>query len=188
VEPRGSRPVRSNAPYRDHQRPALALLLYAGCRLADVVSSGPQHIKDGWLTYAQNENRNTSSVTLSLPVLPLLADIIAATPSGHLNFVVSHYGRPYTIEGFGKRWRKGDGCRIAPLHPHGLRKTGAVRVAENGATAHELMAISGWKDIKQTARYTAVWCRKIWLAAPWGRWRAGQKANICFPLRLPLRK
>jgi hypothetical protein len=34
---------------------------------------------------------------------------------------------------------------------HGLRKTAATRTADNGATAHELMAIFGWIDIKEAA-------------------------------------
>jgi integrase len=88
-------------------------------------------------------------------VLPVLADIIRATPSGHLNFLVSKYGKSYTIEGFGKRFRQWTTkAGIAHCTPHGLRKAGAVRCAENGATAHELMAIFGWKDIKQAEHYT----------------------------------
>lgn len=79
-------------------RLALALLLYTGCRRADVVTFGPQHIKDGWLTYTHDKNKNTNPVTLSLPVLPVLSGIIAATPSGHLTFLISKYGKP-------TRWR-----------------------------------------------------------------------------------
>jgi integrase len=37
---------------------------------------------------------------------------------------------------------------------HGLRKAAATRAAENGATAHELMAIFGWVDIKEAELYT----------------------------------
>ena len=142
-------------PVGTMQRLALALLLYTGCRRADGVSFGPQHIKDGWLTYTQNKNRNTLPVTLSLPVLPELHRVIAATPCRHLTFLVSQYGKTYSIEGFGKRWRKWAVAAGLPhCTPHGLRKAGAVRAAENGATAHELMAIFGWKDIKQAERYT----------------------------------
>lgn len=137
------------------QRLAFSLLLYTGCRRADVVTFGPQHIRDGWLTYTQNKNKNNKPVTLSLPVLPVLANAIAATPSGHLTFLVSQYGKPYTVEGFGKRWRQwATKAGLPHCTPHGLRKAGSVRAAENGATASQLMAIFGWRDIKQAEIYT----------------------------------
>jgi integrase len=37
---------------------------------------------------------------------------------------------------------------------HGLRKAGATIAAENGATAHQLMAIFGWNTVKQAELYT----------------------------------
>ena len=142
-------------PIGTRQRLALALLLFTGCRRADVVTFGPQHIKGNWLTYTQDKNENTNPVTLSLPVLPILAEIIAATPSGHLTFLVSQYGKPYTVEGFGKRWRKwAIAAGLRHCTPHGLRKAGATRAAENGATTSQLMAIFGWRDIKQAELYT----------------------------------
>ena len=148
-------------PVGTKQRLALALLLFTGCRRADVVAFGPQHIKNGWLKYTQDKNENINPVTLELPILPELAEIIAATSIGHLNYIVSEYGSPYTIEGFGKRFRKWAAAAGLPhCTPHGLRKAGAVRAAENGATANELMAIFGWRDIKQAERYTRAVAQK----------------------------
>ena len=43
---------------------------------------------------------------------------------------------------------------------HGLRKAGAARAAENGATTHELMAIFGWQTVKEAERYTQAAHRK----------------------------
>jgi hypothetical protein len=37
---------------------------------------------------------------------------------------------------------------------HGVRKIAATIAAESGATAHQLMAIFGWLNIKQAERYT----------------------------------
>lgn len=136
-------------------RLALTLLLYTGCRRADVVSLGPQLIKDGWLTYTQNKNRNTAPVTLSLPVLPELQAVIDGTPCSDLNFLLSRYRRPFTIGAFGDRFREwAKQAGIPHCTPHGLRKAGATRAAQNGANPHELMAIFGWKDIKMAERYT----------------------------------
>ena len=142
-------------PIGTRPRLALALLLYTGCRRGDVVAFGPQHIKDGWLTYTQQKNQSRKPVTLSVPVLPALAEVLENTDTEHLTFLVSEYGRPYTIEGFGKRWRKWAAeAGLAHCTPHGLRKVGASRAAENDATPHQMMAIFGWSDIKQAERYT----------------------------------
>jgi integrase len=40
-------------------------------------------------------------------------------------------------------------CRM-----HGLKKSGMRRLAEDGNTAHELMAISGHKTLSEVQRYT----------------------------------
>ena len=37
---------------------------------------------------------------------------------------------------------------------HGLRKAGATIAANNGATAHQLMAIFGWDTLKMAEAYT----------------------------------
>jgi hypothetical protein len=44
--------------------------------------------------------------------------------------------------------------RAAALRATRLRKAGATRAGENGATTSQLMAIFGWRDIKQAAPYT----------------------------------
>jgi integrase len=46
------------------------------------------------------------------------------------------------------------------LSAHGLRKAGAARLAESGATDHEIMAWGGWKTLREVQRYTAAANRK----------------------------
>jgi hypothetical protein len=41
-----------------------------------------------------------------------------------------------------------------PGRAHGLRKAGATIAANNGATAHQLMAIFGWDTLKMAEQYT----------------------------------
>jgi hypothetical protein len=43
---------------------------------------------------------------------------------------------------------------------HGLRKAGAVRAAEAGATTQELMALFGWVNIDEAELYTRAADRK----------------------------
>jgi integrase len=50
--------------------------------------------------------------------------------------------------------------RVLNKSAHGLRKAAATRAADNAATAHELMAIFGWIDIKEAKIYTRAADRK----------------------------
>lgn len=55
---------------------------------------------------------------------------------------------------FGQKLEACVAAGIMDKSAHGLRKAAATRAAENGATAHELMAIFGWVDIKEAELYT----------------------------------
>lgn len=136
-------------------RLALALFLFTGQRKSDVVLFGRQHVRDGVLTFTQRKNRHRHPVTLELPLLPVLQNIIDASPCGELTFLVTEFGKPFSANGFGNKMRQW--CNEAGLPhctAHGLRKAGAVIAAENGATPHQLMAIFGWRTLKEAERYT----------------------------------
>jgi integrase len=62
-----------------------------------------------------------------------------------------------------------DAAGILDKSAHGLRKAAATRAAENGATAHELMAIFGWVDIKEAEIYTRAADRKRLAARAMGK-------------------
>ena len=136
-------------------RLALFLLLYTGVRRSDVVLLGRQLMRDGWFKFQPRKTRRLSADFLEIPVLPILSAEIAKGPQGHLNFLVTEYGKPFTANGFGNRFKAW--CMEANLphcSAHGLRKAGATFAAENGATEHQLMAIYGWKSAKMAAVYT----------------------------------
>ena len=143
-------------PIGSKARLALALLLYTGTRRSDAVLLGRQHLRNGWLKFTQQKNRNRRPVTTELPMLPVLQEIIGESTTGDLTFLVTGRGhRPFTPAGFGNWFR--DRCDEAGLphcSAHGLRKAGATIAAENGATAHQLMSIFGWLTMKEAERYT----------------------------------
>jgi hypothetical protein len=89
-------------------------------------------------------------------VVPPLRASVAATPIGNLVFLASPQGRPHSAKAFGGWFKRR--CREAGLDPdlaaHGLRKLGATRCAEAGATEYELMALFGWSSSKLAALYT----------------------------------
>lgn len=142
-------------PVGSKARLALALIMYTGVRRSDVVRLGKQHARNGWLQFKQYKNRNRHPVTIEVPILPELSAIIEASPTGELTYLVTDFGRPFSIAGFGNKMRQW--CNEADLRhcsAHGLRKAGAAIAAENGATEHQLMSIFGWETIKEAERYT----------------------------------
>lgn len=156
----GHRPLKTRVRRVFHggttARLALALLLYTGQRRSDVPRLGRQHVtKKNWLRFTQFKNRNRNPTTLEIPIIPALQQELAAAPAGDLTFLVTAHGRPFSIAGFGNKMRQWcDEAGLPHCSAHGLRKAGAVRAAENGATAHQLQAIFGWKTLSEAQRYT----------------------------------
>lgn len=151
-------------PVGSKARLALALLLFTGVRRSDAVKLGRQMERDGVLHFSETKGANSRALsrkgsgmakTRALPILPNLREAIDAAPSGHLTYLVTEWGRPFTAAGFGNWFR--DRCDEAGLEhcsAHGLRKAGAVIAAENGATPHQLGAIFGWTTLRQAEAYT----------------------------------
>jgi integrase len=136
-------------------RLALFLLLYTGVRRSDLIVLGRQMVRDGWLRFQPKKTRHLSADFVEIPILPALADELAKGPQDHLNFLVTEFGKPFSPDGFGNRFRAW--CLKAGLphcSAHGLRKAGATFAAENGATESQLKAIYGWKSAKMAAIYT----------------------------------
>jgi integrase len=139
-------------PVGTRARLALALLLWTAQRRGDVVRMGKQHIKAEWLTVRQQK----TGAVVQIPVHTELRVAIDALPNNHLTFLVTENGKPFTAAGFGNWFR--DVCRQAGLPDHcaahGLRKAAARRLAEAGCTAHQIMAITGHKTLREVTRYT----------------------------------
>jgi integrase len=143
-------------PLGSKPRLALALMLNLGQRRSDIVRLGPQHVRDGTIYIRQQKTKMAKlDEVLEIPVVPDLAAALAATPTSHLTFLVTEYGKPHTAAGFGNAFR--DWCRAAgmPRHctSHGLRKACCRRLAEAGATAPQIMAISGHKSLSEAQKY-----------------------------------
>ncbi len=137
-------------PVGTRERLAFAILLFTGLRRGDAAILGRQHVRDGIITL---RTAKTGAV-VEIPVLPALAEIITVSSTGSLAFISTNSGAPMTKESFGN-WFK-DACREAgvPGTAHGLRKAGATRAANNGATEAELEAIFGWRGGRMASLYT----------------------------------
>ena len=142
-------------PLGTRQRVWIDVLLYTGGRRGDAVLIGRQHVRNGIATFWTEKSGERIEVTI--PILPILQASLDAGPCGDLAFICGERGKPLTKESFGNMFKAA--CRAANINEgkksaHGLRKVAATRAAENGATAHQLMAIFGWTDIKTAELYT----------------------------------
>jgi integrase len=137
-------------PVGTRERLSYDLLLYTGLRRGVAVRVGGLHEREGVITIRTEK----TGEPVSIPILPPLAASIAATRTGDLTYLVTEAGQPWVKESFGNWFRKI--CRRAgcPGSAHGLRKAGATRAAERGATERQLMAIFGWSTGKMAQHYT----------------------------------
>src|SRR5262249_60956395 len=114
------------------------------------VKLGRQHIRRGVLSLKTTKTK----VQIDLPVLSELQAELDHAPIG-MTFLMSPRGGPFSPDAFAFWFRQR--CREAGLEglsSHGLRKLAATRLAEHGATAHEIMAGMGWATLRGGERYT----------------------------------
>lgn len=132
-------------------RLALEIGLYSGQRLGDVT-----HL--AWSNYdgARIRIRQQKTGTpLSIPVHPDLKEILDALPRVGLMVLTTRTGLAFHPRVFSRDFRN---ARIGAGLPtgysfHGLRHTAASKLAELGAGAPEIQAITGHKSLKQVEHY-----------------------------------
>jgi integrase len=138
-------------PIGTRERVMLDVYLYTGLRRGDAAVVGKQHVRNGVISL-QTEK---TGQWVHIPLLDVLKRTLDAGPTGDLSFNATSRGTPRVKESLGNAFK--DACVQAGIldkAAHGLRKAAATRAADNGATAHELMAIFGWIDIKEAEIYT----------------------------------
>jgi integrase len=133
-------------------RLAMELLLWTGQRRGDAIRMGRQHIRAGRINVVQGK----SGKDLWIAVAPKLLEAIVAMPAdGHLCFLVTSYGKPFSNAGFGNWFR--DRCDEAGLPEctaHGLRKAIMRRMATLHLGNQTLKSVSGHSGDAEVAIYT----------------------------------
>jgi integrase len=150
-------------PIGTRERVMLDVCIYTGLRRGDAAVVGKQHIRNGVISL-QTEK---TGEWVHIPLLDVLKRTLDAGPTGDLSFNATKRGTPFTKESLGNTFK--DACKAAGImdkSAHGLRKAAATRAADNDATAHQLMAIFGWRDIKEAEIYTRAANRKKLAAQP----------------------
>ncbi|OYU19639.1 MAG: integrase [Rhodobacteraceae bacterium PARR1] len=131
-------------------RLALMIFLCTGASRQDAARMGRGNVVNGRIRYS----RGKTGVSADLPILAELQAELDRLPSDQFIFLAHTQGRPYTVESLGN-WFK-DQCMAAGVtegSAHGLRKSGATRLAEAGATEWEIASFLAHKDTKTAAIY-----------------------------------
>lgn len=161
-------------PLGTRERLALSILLYTGLRRGDAARIGRQHVRDGVISL-RTEKTGTQ---VHIPVLPELEKAIEASVTGDLAFIVGANGRPMTKESFGNWFKQACMAAGVPGSAHGLRKAGATRAANNGATVAQLEAIFGWEGGRMAALYTKEADRARLAREAIAKLTRGEKENV----------
>jgi integrase len=144
-------------PLGTRERVMFGVYCFTGLRRGDAAKLGRQHIRNGVITI----DTEKTETRVTIPVLPELAEIIAAGPTGELSIIASKKGQPIRKESLGTLFKKA--CKLAGIQgksAHGIRKAAATRAANNGATVATLEAIFGWEGGQMAALYTRAADRK----------------------------
>lgn len=143
---------RSHWPLGTKQRLAMELMLWTDQRKVDAIHLGRQHVREGKFVIRQSK----TGKLLKLPIAPPLAEAIAAMPATDATcFLMTEWGRPFSVKGFGGWFRNQcDAAGLPKCTAHGLRKATMRRMAELEMPNRTMKSVSGHSKDDEVARYT----------------------------------
>lgn len=181
---------RARWPIGTAKRAAFELLYWTAARAEDSTKLGKGMVdREGLLTYRQGKTAFLAHAPWTCP-LPAYAQAWEADRrlmhealkclEGHMTFLATAGGESRSEKGLVTMIR--DAARLAGVEKsaHGLRKARATALAEAGATAHQLMAWTGHRTLKEAQRYTEAADRR---RAVMGEERTTNIANAAAPAR-----
>ena len=131
-------------------RPNAYMLLGTGASRQDAVALTRANIRGGRIAF----RRGKTGEAVDLPILSELARELALLPSTQMVLLARNDGvKGYAVESFGilfRRWCNEVG--LPGCSAHGLRKAGARRLAEAGATEFEVMSFLGHATAREASR------------------------------------
>lgn len=156
---------RARWPIDTPQRLAFELIHWAGPRISDAVRLGPGMVSpDGWLEYRQQKTGGRVAIPLHRALPPFvdpadrdqLRAAIEARPHRHLTWITTAHGTSRSQKS-ASQWFAA-AARAAGLtggkSAHGLRVTRAIKLAEGGATTHQIGAWTGHESLKEIEHYS----------------------------------
>jgi integrase len=137
-----------------------------GLRISDVVRLAPRHLVAGVMSIKPQKTQNSSKVDVDIDVWPETLEIMAANRKRQFDnvvilhdadtpFVLTDFRKPMPAKSLSNIMRAAcDAAGLARCTSHGIRKSSAAQLAEDGGTINELMATFGWVTAKEAIRYT----------------------------------
>ena len=115
---------------------------------------GLANIRGARLVYRREKTRTKTDTVVDIPLHPALAAVLATLPRDRPTFLAIAGGVQRSSNGLGNQMRKWcDAAGLPECRAHGLRKAIARRLAEAGASPHEIMAVTGHSTLKEVERY-----------------------------------
>jgi hypothetical protein len=140
---------RKRWPLGTKPRLAMELVLWTGARRKDAHMMAPP--RSGRI----GDTASKTGKEMDVKVAPKLQEAIDAMPAvGITTLLVTEYGKPFSVAGFGN-WFK-DRCREAGLPQcslHGLRKALARRAADLEVSQQGLKALGQWENDSEVRIY-----------------------------------
>jgi integrase len=134
-------------------RLALELALNTAARRCNVARLRRDQLRR-WKFHIQHAKGNDETI---VECLPETREAIEAMPVVGLEyFIVTEFGKPFTVPGFGNKMREWcDQAGLPHCSIHGLRKAMSRRLAEAGATDAQGRSVTGQKKNQTFAYYAA---------------------------------
>ncbi len=149
------------------ERLAFEVIYWTGARSGDAVGLSQGMVdQEGWLTYLQSKTGGQVSIPWGRdlpewadPIQTDLAQLHAALDARgdkHLTFITTTHGKARSVKSFSQWFSKAASNAGLPegRSAHGLRKSRAVKLAELGATTHQIAAWTGHETLSEVERYS----------------------------------
>lgn len=143
------------------ERLAFEIMVGTGAARQDAAAIGSNNVfesKD--INYRRIKTGQDTTIPLRL--VPALAKELSLLDGHHETFLKTQAGKAFTSEGFGNFFAKS--CKVAELpdhcRAHGLRKYGATRLAEAGASEAQIMAFLAHRTESEAIKYREAARRK----------------------------
>lgn len=161
-------------------RLVMLLALNTGMARQDLARVGRQNVKNGRIAYRRGKGKHyKGNAAADLPILPELAEELRYVPKDRMLFVTQDKSdKPYAVASLGNWFR--DRCAEAgvPGSLHGLRKAGATRLADAGASEWEIASYLAHSDTTQAAVYTKKANRARLADSGFAKLNAGKVSNL----------
>lgn len=137
---------------------ALTLFTFTACRIGDAYRLGRgDERKDGIVTWLQWMPEKKGSKPVVIPMLPPLADAIAAQTLVGPTYLLNGWGKPFASKNSFSNWfrERVYEAGLENRSAHGIRKAAGELLALEGATQYHIMAVHGHGQARTSEVYTS---------------------------------